>query len=288
MLYQDGYRADNFSTGVFPYYGNFSWTDYSTGLYHFVSYYWTGNCTNGVINSTCNHIARTESMTVVSTPTPTSTTTPTPTATATIPPTPTPTATPTHYTFCDGGGTDKWAWGKTWSNMDGFTNGHPTSPSDFLSWTSTHSPPYPLISGNASIYSWVCANDSANWWELNTTPALEFGFDSEMYQIKVYQNRSDVTNLSVLWIGHGSTSGALIYHTKLKIWNYQTGAWYTLVDVTSPQSYGFQRYQSNITTTPGYYIESGSGNVSILATADDDSMPATQGVRTDFISLDVN
>jgi Tfp pilus assembly protein PilV len=44
MLEQDAYMADNFSQGDGnPYYGNFSWTDYSTGDQFFVSYYHTGN-----------------------------------------------------------------------------------------------------------------------------------------------------------------------------------------------------------------------------------------------------
>ena len=297
MLYQDGYRADNFSTGVFPYYGNFSWTDYSTGLYHFISYYWTGNCTNGVINSTCNHIARAESITVVSTPTPTATITPTPTPTPTPMPTPTPTTTPTTYTFCDGGGTDKWAWGRTWSNQQWVYCGRPINISDFfvsgvngVCVGEVAVGGYSVIDANSSIYSWVCHNDSDNWRQLDATP-LEYGADTELYMIKVYQDRSLVTNLSVTWIGHG-TQGVSIYHTKVRIWNYQTSAWYTLVDVTSPQSQSFQKYQRDLTTAnssnPGYYIQSGSGNVSILVSADDDSQPATQGVYTDFISLDVH
>ena len=44
MITQDAYMADNFSVGDgHPYYGNFSWKDYSTGDQFFVSYYYTGN-----------------------------------------------------------------------------------------------------------------------------------------------------------------------------------------------------------------------------------------------------
>ena len=297
MLYQDGYRADNFSTGVFPYYGNFSWTDYSTGLYHFISYYWTGNCTNGVINSTCNHIARAESITVVSTPTPTATITPTPTPTPTPMPTPTPTTTPTTYTFCDGGGTDKWAWGRTWSNQQWVFCGRPINISDFFNLgvsgtcVGEIATSYALTTGNSSIYSSVCHNDSDNWLQADYLSSPVPWEDSQLYTIKIYQDRSSVSNLSVTWIGRGAT-GALIYHATLKIWNYQTSAWYTLVDVTSPQSNSFQRYQRDLTTAnssnPGYYIQAGSGNVTIFASADFNPSYPSEGVYTDFISLDVH
>ena len=296
MLYQDGYRADNFSKGVFPYYGNFSWTDYSTGLYHFISYYWTGNCTNGVINSTCNHIARAENITVVSTPTPTATITPTPTPTPTSMPTPTPTATPTTYTFCDGGGTDKWAWGRTWSNQQWVFCGRPINISDFFNLgvsgtcVGEIATSYAVTTGNSSIYTWVCANDSNNWPQAEYLSLPTPWEDSQLYTIKVYQDRSLVTNLSVTYIGRGPDSATdTIYYLQVYIWNYQTSHWTRLVYVNGPSgSTGFHRYQSDITTNPGYYIQAGSGNVTILASADFNPSYPSQGVYTDFLSLDVH
>jgi prepilin-type N-terminal cleavage/methylation domain-containing protein len=295
VLYNDGYRADNFSEGEFPVYGNFSWTDYSTGLYHLVSYYWTGNCTDGIINASCNHIARTETITAIPTPTPTVTSTPTVTPTPTT--TPTPTAAPTLYTYCTGNGTDKWAWARTWTNHDGVTDNHPWNPSDFVTFVSTRLPPYPLYTATTSDYGSMCLNDSSGcptaygdtyWRYADISDPMEFGFDSQLFTFKLYQDRLSVTNLSIAWSGHGS-QGVAIYHTTLQIYNYQTSSWSAaLVDVTSPTSQCFNGYIYNITTNPGYYIEAGSGNVSVLVKAVPPTMPATQGIYTDYIALTVH
>jgi hypothetical protein len=80
----------------------------------------------------------------------------------------------------------------------------------------------------------------------------------------------------------------LIYHTKLKVRNYQTSSWCTLVDVTSPGSKTFQTYVCNLTTDVSNFIETGTGNVSILITADDDgrgSTENTEGVFTDYLAV---
>jgi hypothetical protein len=50
----------------------------------------------------------------------------------------------------------------------------------------------------------------------------------------------------------------------------------------------FNNVSYSITTgIPGYYIQSGSGNVSILATAARTSI-AGEGIYTDYIELDVH
>jgi hypothetical protein len=343
-LYQDGQMADNFTLGnstpnTYPYYyGNFSWTNYSTNVSYLVSYYYTCIDSN---NSYCNHIARRVTITQLLPPLTTTITSFTPSSggpgtsvtitgtdfgyvgavsfggtaaanftvnsntqitaavgtgsTGTISlttangiayssdiftfipaptPIPTPTPLPTTYTYCSGGGTDKWAFGKTWTNAEWVTQGRPTNPADFFGSSS-----YPVVGGTNPIYSWICSNDTNSWRQgsANANPDV----DSQIYGITVYQGRS-ITNLSITWIGHGSTSG----NTTLKIWNTVTG-WVTLWSVTSPPSQGFQTYVSSITTNPGQYVDAGSGGVLFLVSADDNSNPATQGLYTDYIALTV-
>lgn len=303
ILYQDGQRADNFSAGDGnPYFGNFTWTDYSTGYDYFVSYYYVNTCTD---ETPCSHIARQVTVTIpTATPIPTG---PTPTATATPSPTPTPspspspTPIPTTYNMCSGGSGDRWAYGRTWSLIDGKTNGHPNSPTDFLTFTSTHLPPYLLYTADSGNYSAVCLNNSSGcttgdgttyWRYANTIDALEAGWDSQLFVFKIYQDGDSVTNLSVTWTAHGS-QGDLTFHTYLKIWNRQTGLWETIVDRTSATgSKCFGQYVYSILNTstypPASYIEAGSRNVSILAEADMNSVAATQGIYTDYILLTVH
>ena len=344
MLYRDGQMSDNFTQGSssqvgYPYYyGNFSWTNYSTNVSYLVSYYYTCIDSN---NSYCNHIARRVTVlqlqptltTTVSSFNPSSggpgtlvtingtgfayvtavsfggtaassfTLNSTTQITATVgtgstgtislttangtaysssiftfipapTPIPTPTPLPTTYTYCSGGGIDKWALGKTWTNAEWVAQGRPTSPADFFGSSS-----YPYVVANNSIYSWICSNDTSSWRQgsANANPDV----DSQIYGITVYQGRS-ITNLSITWIGHGSTSG----NTTLEIWNTVTG-WVTLWSVTSPPSQGFQTYVSSITTNPGQYVNAGSGSVLLLVSADDNSNPATQGLYTDYIALTV-
>ena len=61
MLYQDAHLSNNFTPGTFPlspYYGNFTWTDYSVtpAQDYLVSYYAT--CPNASNTSCVNHIVR--------------------------------------------------------------------------------------------------------------------------------------------------------------------------------------------------------------------------------------
>ena len=84
MLYQDAHLSNNFSEGTFPYYGNFTWTDYSVtpAQDYLVSYYST--CPNASNTSCVNHIVRQVGYGNAST-VPIPTTTPTPTPVKTIP-----------------------------------------------------------------------------------------------------------------------------------------------------------------------------------------------------------
>ncbi len=78
LLYQDGYRADTFSVGDGnPYYGNFSWTNYSVTPAQQYNVSYKATCPNPSDPSCINHIVRQEDHGNVSTPTPTPTTTPT-------------------------------------------------------------------------------------------------------------------------------------------------------------------------------------------------------------------
>jgi hypothetical protein len=162
----------------------------------------------------------------------------------------------------------------------------PTSPSDFFS-ASGHSPPYTITTGDSSIYDWICEIDDVSWRHTDSTPALEFGADSELYIIKVYQDRDSVTKLTVTWRGKGS-QGDLTYHTRVQIYDYVDDSWLTLEDRTSSTgSKTLATYVNEITTNVKNYIEAGSGNVSIFVSADTNSIPSTQGIYTDYIELEI-
>jgi hypothetical protein len=172
------------------------------------------------------------------------------------------------------------AWGRTWGFMEWSTSG--PSPSGFFGSYS-----YPLVTANSSIYSLISANDSI-YWRHTGYQSLPTPWDqSQLFIYKITQDRASVSNLSITWRGHGG-NGDLLYHTKLKVWNYQTSSWCTFVDVTSPTSKTFQTYVCNLTTNASNFIEVGTGNVSILITADDDgrgSTENTEGVFTDYLAV---
>ncbi|MFA5056089.1 MAG: PKD domain-containing protein [Dehalococcoidia bacterium] len=177
------------------------------------------------------------------------------------------------------------AWGRTWGFLEWSTCGHPTTPADFFGSYS-----YPLETANDSIYSWINTDDSSYWRHTGYQSLPVPWEQSQLFVYKITQDRSSISNLSITWTGHGG-NGDLIYHTRLKIWNYQTGSWCTLVDVTSPGSKTFQTYDRGITTNAADFIEAGTGNVSILVTADDDGRGLTEdteGIFTDYIALNAN
>ena len=269
MLSNDAHLAENFTAGNGkPYYGNFTWTDYSVtpSQQYIVSYYATNpNCSN---TSCVNNIARIVNRTNTS-----ATPTPTPTPTATPAPTTTPTPTPSSqtYTFCSGGGTDKWAWSKSWTNAEWFTQGRPTNPDNFFDNSS-----YNLMDADANSYSKLCSIDNNSWINLDTTPPVDYGVSSQLYQIAVNQNISAVTNLSVTWRGYG---GAFTQNTKLKIWNYTGSSWYTLVNLSDPGNKTIGTYINNITTNPSYYINASTGSVTLLASSDTNNVTPE---NTDF------
>ncbi|MFA5055377.1 MAG: PKD domain-containing protein [Dehalococcoidia bacterium] len=177
------------------------------------------------------------------------------------------------------------AWGRTWGFLEWYGCGYPTSPADFFGSYS-----YPLVTADGSIYSRISADDSS-YWRQTGYKSLPLPWEhSQLFVYTITQDRAGVSNLSITWTGHGD-NGDLIYHTKLKIWNYQTGSWHTLVDVTSPGSKIFQTYDRGITTNATDFIEAGTGNVSILVSADDDGRGLTEdteGIFTDYIALNVN
>lgn len=177
------------------------------------------------------------------------------------------------------------AWGRTWGFLEWYTCGHPTTPTDFFGSYS-----YPLVTADDSIYSWISADDSSYWRHTGYQSLPVPWEQSQLFVFKITQDRSIISNLSITWTGHGG-NGDLIYHTRLKIWNYQTGSWCTLVDVTSPGSKTFQTYDRGITTNAADFIEAGTGNVSILVTSDDDGRGLTEdteGIFTDYIALNAN
>ena len=295
MIYQDGYMADNFTLGtgnksLYPYYyGNFSWIDYSTNPpnQYVVSYYYP--CINSS-NSSCNHIVRQVTVTQVQ-PTPTSTSTATPAPT----PTPSPTPLPTTYTYCNNWGTDKWAWGRTWSNAEWFQVNtypkHPSSPSDFFGSYS-----YPLLTANSSIYSAICSIGGAYWMQADSPSTPAPWEDSQLYTIKVYQGRS-ITNLSVTYIGRGPDAVTdTVYYLQVYLWDTVNSSWTRFVYVNGPGgSTVFHTYTFSITSNPGVYVDAGSGNVNILVSADwnpvyegPPGIYSLEGVYTDYIEVDVN
>ncbi|MFA5366979.1 MAG: PKD domain-containing protein [Dehalococcoidia bacterium] len=177
------------------------------------------------------------------------------------------------------------AWGRTWGFFEWSTCGRPTSPADFFGSYS-----YPLVTADDSIYSRISADDSS-YWRQTGYKSLPLPWEhSQLFVYTITQDRTGITDLAITWTGHGG-NGDLIYHTRLKIWNCQTGSWNTLVDVTSPGSKTFQTYDRIITSGATDYIEAGTGNVYILVCADDNGRGLTQdteGVFTDYINLRVN
>jgi prepilin-type N-terminal cleavage/methylation domain-containing protein len=239
----------------------------------------------------------------------------------------------TIYTTCNisNWGKTIWAWKRTWNHADGMTTLHPTSPVDFLTWTSSRLPPYTPIDATAQDYEGMCyANASlecpssttgdggSNYWRgADTSDPLELGTDTQLIKINIAQPRANVTNLSIIWRGHGS-KGSNIYHTCLKVWNSTTGSpstgnWITLLDKTSglpsdipprddtitcfktysrtltksgAYTVNLTAYNSSLTTNVTNFIDS-TGNVSVLVSADTPSRPALQGIYTDYLEIDV-
>lgn len=215
-------------------------------------------------------------------------------------------------TYCSGWGIDKWAWGRTWSNQEWVWCKRPLSVSDFLkpgvsgACVGEIASGYSLVPGNASIYSWICTPNDGLWWLMadyksNPTPHE----DSQLYKIKVNQDRTSVSNISVTYIGRGPdpTTGQ-IYTLTVSLWNYKTGKWTRFVyadSTTTPHSYTMTQYFFSVPPGPDAkdYIgkDTGSdkdpGNVSILVAADfNPSYMGTgvnplEGLYTDFIELTV-
>lgn len=348
-LYSDGYMSENFSKGTYPTLGEFSWTDYTSDDHYLVRYYhsydslngsrvnrqmtvthnysttknivtsnmplaWLVDGTSGSCNNfSLNKVSNTNGSYVVANITAGSKDAigkyVQKQLTLYIGSRPSSYVTSNIYTYCTGSGIDKWAWGKTWSHIDGKTNAHPWSPDDFLSFTSTHLPPYPLYPASAENYSAMCGNDSSGcatgynttyWRYANTSDSLEFGYDTNLFKFKIVEDRAHVANLTITWTGHGS-QGDRIYHTYIMVWNSSTGSsstgsWYTLLDKTKglPSDIPpgddmitcFNQYVFSLTTNVSNFIDT-TGNVSILLKAEDPSIPATQGGYTDYIELKV-
>ena len=317
MLYQDGNMAENFTAGTGPadhypyYYGNFSWTNYSTGDCYFVSYYYTCNTSS---NASCNHIVRQVTVTHNCTTQSSSTsTTPTPT------PTPTP---PSEYTSCNSSdwGIRFWAWGRTWAStyLGSLSIQVTADPPDFSKFvspavflTSTESGGgnsinYTLYEAQRDDFNATCSIDasgdcsgtgcsnSGNYWSYSDSYKGDLGWDTELFTFKIYQAPTNVSSLSITWRGHGDSSAGPGFYSAVCIWNSSSGMWYNPIYIPPPVitptgcSYNctFGNYSATITTNPANFVDA-TGNVSILALSRRDAAK-TVGIYTDYIELDVH
>ncbi|MFA5374575.1 MAG: DUF2341 domain-containing protein [Dehalococcoidia bacterium] len=267
FLYNDAHIADNFSAGDSPYYGNFTWIDYTTGNHYIVSYYATCPDTS---NTSCNnqiirHVTRENFSESSPTPTPTPTSTPTP------PPTPTPTAVPDieTYTYCtgvSGSAQNKWAWAKAWNNSEWFTLGRPTTDSNFFEASNRSE-----INAYPSDYVALCAADNSSWGNTDTTPPLDYAADSQLYTININQVRDSITGLSLTWTGYG---GAFTQNTTVKMWDHVGGGhWDTFISLSDPGNKNIATYVYNVSGVgTKNYVQPADLNVHILVSSDNGDM----------------
>jgi len=258
-LYQDGYMATNFSVGnstpgTYPhYYGNFSWTDYTTGTGHIVSYYYTNTCTN---SSQCNHIVRQEQTTVIFIPTPTPSPTPSPTPTPT--PAPTPVATPvpptiikTTYTFAS---TSNKSAANSYCSAG--LPSPPTATCSGASWSAAGSSDLTAI-----------ASPDNNDWETRDT-SKKYQENLQRYFINISENPSNVSRIDVNWLGYGDdnsqASGTFVTNTS--IYNYTSSSW---TQLSSKNNIGTNTwFNGSITSNcPNYFT---GQRLSVMAAAQDD------------------
>jgi|GEM_PF-5309460 len=251
FLYDDAHKSSNFSVGTLPYYGNFTWTDYSTGYEYLISYY--ASCPNASDTTCVNNVVRKVTYTNGS-----GQVTPTPVGTATPTPTPTP-GTPGTYDYCSGAVGNNSAWAKTWNNSE-WTAGQPTTPDAFFATTNRS-----LVDADLDAYDKLCHIDNSSWGSQDTTPPIDYVENSQLYQFQVTQDRLSVTNLSLVWRGYG---GDLTYNTKFKIWNYNSSSWSTLVSLTDPASKTIDTYTNVISSSPSNYIQSDTNLVTMMTSSD--------------------
>lgn len=274
FLYDDVHRADSFTPGIFPYYGNFTFTDYSyknieDGFNEYLIMYYA-SCQNPDDPNCRNSVVREVILTRGILPEPTVTPPPWPTGT---PPAPTPTgvAYTQTYTYCSGGGGDKVAWAKAWNASEWFDDGHPVDIGDFFDETGSD-----VATATTYNYAQVCEADGDSW----SDPSLAspgFGVNSQLYLFQVYQERDDVTSLSVTWRGYGGDIDYGYYSTtpysnniNLQIWDFENGEWDSLVSASDPGSKVNTTYNRPSLSDPQNYIDEDTSNVVLLASSDAD------------------
>ena len=189
-----------------------------------------------------------------------------------------------------------WAWERAFCSCEYNTNHYPASPDDYFrdcgcgcahtAGLSCESPSYKA--SNATLAK-VVANDSS-MWETEQTDVLG-EVNTQLYKIKIAQDRRDISNIQVTWVGHGSQCVWffvwICYPTEVKIYKSSAtngSGWYT------PTGWNVNGVTQNVTwvcnlTYPGDYIDS-TGNISILA-ATEAPGTADAGLYTNYIALNV-
>jgi PKD repeat protein len=188
--------------------------------------------------------------------------------------------TTTTYTFTSGGGTNKWCSAGHIHLVD-WNNGHPHSPADFSA-----SPTYGFVSGGSTEYAKVSSSDNMPW-KSNISHDLgccALDRNAELFTFKIAENPSTITNIQIKWEGHGTT-GETIYYTTEKLWKYSNSTWNQLrnqKNVTSDTT-----WTNNISSGCSDYIESGTGNLSVLVSAQRSGLPNNCGIWTEYIEVSV-
>ena len=191
-----------------------------------------------------------------------------------------PTPSTTTYTFTSGGGTNKWCSAGHIHLID-WIWGHPHSPSDLSA-----SPTYGFVSGGSTEYSKISSSDNV-CWKSNISHCLgccAFDRNTELFTFKITENPSTITNIQIKWEGHGTT-GETIYYTTEKLWKYSNSTWNQLRNqrnVTSDTT-----WTNNITSGCSDYIQSGTGNLSVLVSAQRSGLPNNCGIWTDYIEVTI-
>jgi len=185
--------------------------------------------------------------------------------------------TATTYTFASGGGINKWCWEGHVHLID-WLWGHPTSPADFAN-------SYGYVAGGPSAYSAVSSSDNMRWRSdiSHCLGCCAFDRNAEMFTFKIAENPSTITNIKIKWEGHGTT-GEIIYYTTEKLWNASVNSWITLnnqKNITSDVT-----WTNNISSDCSKYID-GTGNLSILVSAQRSGLPNNCGIWTDYIEVTI-
>jgi hypothetical protein len=181
-----------------------------------------------------------------------------------------------------------WAWERRFTNTEYYINNYPANPADFFlnSGYST----YTFYPATPADLTNVTHRDSLEWQTQRTNTANEV--NAQLYKIKIAQDRRDITNISVTWVGHGGPNCNCnlfcCYPTEVKVYKASATNGSGWISVGSGNTVKTTVTWTQNLTYPWDYIDP-SGNISILAAAAAcaDIINSKNGIYTNYISLNV-